>query len=246
MHPKNARNAPMVGFWQVLASEQHEDTLPFRGTTTTERAGSGFTLYTQGYYMDVRILSMRKPPAGHPPSEDELTRMFQSIRAAAGRCAWTTTGDGWVVEHTPIAQSHPPSYVRSRSMTPDGAGVVATGADGETERWRRLSGPGSSPLSGVWESGEPPDRWLYMATDGHYGLLHTDLTVPPSPLSFSINMGARLETAGGFDHCPMLSQVYGYDVRKHESFKLEGVEQDRFFASIPTFPFPAAEWARSE
>ena len=235
----------MVGFWQVLPAEQHEQTHPFRGTTTTERTGVGFTLYTRAHFMEIRVLSKRTPPAEHPPTADELAQMFQSFRAAAGRCEWTSTVDGWVVEHVPITESHPGPDRVSRSITIDGDGVVAA-RGGEAERWRRLSGAGSSPLSGVWESGQRSDRWLYMATEGHYGIVHADLTAAPSPQSFSTNMGARLETAGGFDHWPMLSQVFGYDVRKHESFRLELVEHDRFGASIPTFPFPAMEWTRSE
>ena len=50
---------------------------------------------------------------------------------------------------------------------------------------------------------------------------------------FGANAGARLETDKTFDHWPMLAQVTGYEVRKHETFCIEDVHSDRFTALLP-------------
>ena len=63
--PGSEHTSP-IGFWQVLASESAEETVSFRGTTTTERAGVGFALYTRRHFMEIRVLSLRTPPADHP------------------------------------------------------------------------------------------------------------------------------------------------------------------------------------
>lgn len=47
------------------------------------------------------------------------------------------------------------------------------------------------------------------------------------------NAGARLETRRTFDHWPMIAQVAGYEVRKHETFRIESVAEDRFVFTFP-------------
>ena len=123
---------------------------------------------------------------------------------------------------------------------PDGTAV--------SERWRKLSGAGASPLAGSWESGEPGNPWVYLVTAGHYGVMYTDSNRPRYPANgddftdeevlalwagFGANAGARLETSKTFDHWPMLAQVAGYEVRKHETFRFEDVHSDRFTAFLP-------------
>ena len=42
------------------------------------------------------------------------------------------------------------------------------------------------------------------------------------------------------------SQVAGYDVRKHPTFRLTCVENRRFVASLPPLDLPDGEWYRLE
>lgn len=238
----------MCGFWQVVADPSEEEVFEFRGTTTTERAGHGLLLYTRRHFVEIRIAAIRRPPIEHPPTGVELRSMFDVFVAAVGTYTSQSesAGSAWRIDHQPIASTGSPPNSRVVRRSDSGSDdVVVVDAD-RPERWRRLSGPGHSPLSGVWVSGNESDRWLYLTTAGHYGITHTDLTAPADPSTLSINMGARIETAASFDHWPMASQVFGYDVRKHESFRIEAVHHDRFTASIPTFDFPATEWTRLE
>jgi len=107
---------------------------------------------------------------------------------------------------------------------------------------------GTTPLAGAWRSGEPDNPWLYVVTAGHYGVMSTNADRPRRPAhgdefsdsevlapweGFGINAGARLETGRSFDHWPMLGNLAGYEVRKHETFVIDSVEHDRFTAILP-------------
>jgi hypothetical protein len=87
-----------------------------------------------------------------------------------------------------------------------------------------------------------------MVTAGHYGILRIMSGRPKSPSQgkefsdtemysiwekFGANAGARLETRSTFDHWPMIAQVAGYEVRKHETFRIKSIEANNFVASIP-------------
>jgi hypothetical protein len=244
----SARQHPWEGFWQITSTIKAEETFSFRGTTTTERAGIGFLLYTEKYFMEMRITGMRQPPSGQPPTDAETEAMFDSFECSVGQCSWRQAEDGWQVAHEPIVASHPTRLSSGpRRLVSEGSEFLLVSSGGsEPERWRRLTGAGNSPLSGVWESGEPSGRWLYLTTAGHYGVLYADQTTDPTPHTFSANMGARLETDHSFDHWPMLSQTFGYDTQKHMSFKLETVEPNAFVSSIPTTSYPPDHWRRLE
>lgn|GEM_PF-5475030 len=76
------------GFWQLLSESQMEETLSFRNTTTTERGSLGFVLFTATYFMELRVTGLRQLPAGWPPTEQELVKMFRVFQATAGRYVW--------------------------------------------------------------------------------------------------------------------------------------------------------------
>ena len=139
--------------------------------------------------------------------------------------------------------------------------VVRALADGteNQEEWRRLSGPGTTALSGAWESRDAEGRWLYLVTAGHYGVMRASSDRPRAPAQgdafsdaetfalfegFGANAGARVETAATFDHWPMIAQVAGYEVRKHETFRIKLVEPERCLLTIPPDEDPGEGWRR--
>lgn len=61
---------------------------------------------------------------------------------------------------------------------------------------------------------------------------------------FGANAGARIETRGTFEHWPMIASTPGYEVRKHEAFRLERVGRDEFAATLPLLDLPVGEWRR--
>jgi hypothetical protein len=245
------------GFWQVVHEPAgDEEVVAFRDTTTAIRPALGFSILTADMFIELRSTERRRPPQGWPPTDGESVAMLRAFSATAGLLAWTRKRNHWHIEHTTVMASDPRLEGRTghlelrieseqgicQRVRPDGAAT--------SERWRKLSGAAASQLGGSWQSGEPSNPWVYLVTAGHYGVMFTSADRPRLPANgeeftdeemlalwagFGANVGARLETAKTFDHWPMLAQVAGYEVRKHETFRLADVHADHFTAYLPPF-----------
>lgn len=251
-------HTPFAGFWQVLQPQAKEDIREFRNTTTALRSTAGFVLYTKSYFMELRITGQMELAAGWPPTDNELGEMFRHFYGVAGRCQWEQSTDGWQSQHSVLLASNPAQVGTQFTRT---LAIQGSEAINGQESWRQLSGAGHSQLSGAWETRNDMGHWLYLTCAGHYGVMRSEAgrvapqsewaqaaTTQLSALaqSFGANAGARLETGASFDHWPMIGQVAGYDVRKHETFKLEAVQAGRFEASLPPLDFPPDQWTRLE
>lgn len=253
------------GYWQVLYDGPEEEIVEFRNTTTAIRAAVGFSVFAGGHFLELRSVSPRRPPEGWPPTREEAIAMLRNFSAHAGDTTWQEESDRLVAESLITMASDPRlegtmvrhildvdgDFCRCQRTMEDGSSV--------TESWRRLSGSGTTPLAGAWESGDTDDLWMYLVTQGHYGVIRTSSDRPRMPADgvdfgddevfalwegFGANAGARLETDGSFDHWPMLAQVAGYEIRKHETFRLITVEDDRFVAILPPYEKPDEGWRR--
>lgn len=191
--------------------------------------------------------------------------MLRDFSAYAGDSTWQEEKGRWTGESVVTMADDPRlegTMIRHiLDIEGDACRCEKTMEDGSsaTETWRRLSGAGNTPLAGAWESGDPDDLWMYLVTAGHYGVIRTSSDRPRAPANgeefsddevfalwegFGANAGARLETVGSFDHWPMLAQVAGYEVRKHETFRMITVEDDRFVAILPPYEEPDEGWRR--
>jgi hypothetical protein len=182
-----------------------------------------------------------------------------------GPCRWKTTTNGFEVEHVPT-MAHDPRLRGRRvryaaSIHGDEARVERLSADGhrEDEVWRRLSGAGSSPLAGAWESGGEGQQWLYLATAGHFAVMReasgramtahdelSDADIAAVMRGFGANAGARLETRVSFDHWPMIATTSPgpIDCRKHETFRIAKLESDKCDTALKLDGTDATEWRR--
>lgn len=256
---------PWEGFWQVVYDSSDEVVVPFRNTTVALRPALGFSIHTPSHFMELRSTERRNPPEGWPPTEQEAVAMLRGFRAYAGRSRWQGENGRFTGENLITMSSDPrlEGGTCSYQLEIDGDHCICerTVPDGTRikETWRRLSGPGSSPLAGAWESGEPDDLWVYLVTAGHYGVMRTSSDRPRQPADgndytdeevyalwegFGANAGARLETEASFDHWPMLGQVAGYEIRKHETFRLHAVGEEKFVATLPPYEEPDDGWRR--
>lgn len=256
---------PWQGFWQVLYEPADEEIVEFRNTTTAIRAALGFVILTGSHFMEVRSTAARRPPEGWPPTREEAIAMFRDFSAHAGDSTWQEQQGRWVAESaiTMAADPRLEGTMVRHVLEIDGeiCRCEWTMEDGRsaTETWRRLSGAGTTPLAGAWESGDQEDLWVYLVTQGHYGVIRTSSDRPRAPANgdeysdeelfaiwerFGANAGARLETERSFDHWPMLGQVAGYEIRKHETFRLGRVETGRFVAFLPPYEDQGEEWRR--
>jgi len=129
-----------------------------------------------------------------------------------------------------------------------------------TTTWRRLSGAGTSDLSGGWETEGRDERWMYLVTAGHYGVMRVGAARPRTPShgkefsdeeifalseGFGANAGARLETSLTFDHWPMIGNgASGYEAQKHPTFRIDSHEKDRIVLSIPLWVETGEAWHR--
>lgn len=253
------------GYWQVVYDADTEEIVEFRNTTTAIRAALGFVILTGRHFMEIRSTAARQPPEGWPPTREEAIAMLRDFSAYAGDSTWQEQQGRWVAESAITMAADPrlegtmvrhvleieEHMCRCERTMEDGSSV--------TETWRRLSGAGTAPLAGAWESGDPDDLWMYLVTEGHYGVIRTSSDRPRTPANgeefsddemvalwegFGANAGARLETGGSFDHWPMLGQVAGYEIRKHETFRLITVEDDRFVAVLPPYEDADEGWRR--
>jgi hypothetical protein len=259
---------PWEGFWQVVYADDDEEIVSYPPLfTTVSLRRSGFSVYTGRFFVEIRTATGRRPPAGWPPTEAETIAGFRSARALGGPCTWSATRGGFEVEHVPT-MAHDPRLSGRRfrstaSIEGDAARVQRVDAEGhrEDEVWRRLSGPGSSPLAGAWESGGEGERWLYLVTAGHFGVMReapgrvfpargelSDAEVAALRQGSGANAGARVETRVSFDHWPMIatSNPGPIDCRKHETFRIIKLGPDTFEAALALDASDAAEWRRLE
>jgi hypothetical protein len=258
-------SGPWEGYWQVLHEPVEEEIVQFRNTTTAVRSALGFVILTGRHLMEIRSTAARRPPEGWPPTREEAIAMLRDFSAFAGDSTWQERDRRWVAESVITMAGDPrlEGVMMRHVLEIDGdlcrCERTMEGGDPVTETWRRLSGAGNTPLAGAWESGDSDDLWMYLVTAGHYGVIRTSSDRPRAPGNggeysdnevfalwegFGANAGARLETVGSFDHWPMLAQVAGYEVRKHETFRLITVEDDRFVAILPPYEEPDEGWRR--
>lgn len=258
---------PWEGFWQVLYDTADEDVVPFRNTTIAVRAKFGVVVLTRSHFIQIHVLGKRQGPVGWPPTEPEAVEMLRTFQAHGGPCDWETAEGQWEAEQRIEMASDPRlegTTVRGTfEFDGDRCRCQRTLPDGMRldEIWRRLSGAGTSPLAGAWETRGPAERWFYLVTAGHYGVMRVAHGRPRTPAqgehfsdaemyalwnAFGANAGARVETERTFDHWPMVAQVPGYEVRKHETFRIESIEKDRFVASFPPDGEPGEPWRRVE
>lgn len=251
---------PWQGFWQVLYDDAGADIRPHRDTTTALRPASGFSIYTERYVMHIRVNGPREPPSGWPPTREERIAWMRPFRACASTCEW----DGTKATETVILASDPriegSMPTLSADFDDDLTRIDGTIAGSDVrEQWRRLSGPGRSALDGAWESSDGTERWLYLATAGHYGTMRANAERQREPANgrefddselfqqtedFGANAGARLETLTTLDAWPMVSQVAAYDTSKHPTFRLDVVERDRTNMSMPPMFETGNDWHR--
>lgn len=248
------------GFWQVVYDADDADIQTYGYTTTALRAASGFSVYTARHVMHIRVDGRRELPAGWPPTREEKIAWMRPFRACASTCEWEGTNGTEMV----IIASDPRIEGSTTSLTADFDDDLAR-VDGTIagikvrEEWRRLSGPGRSALDGAWESFDGTERWLYLATAGHYGVMRANPGRQREPadgqafdedelyqrsIDFGANAGARLETRTTLDAWPMVSQVAGYDVNKHPTFRLDVLERDRTNMSMPPMFETGNDWHR--
>jgi len=254
---------PWYGFWQLVTDEP-EDIIPHNKTTIAQRPHIGFSLYTENHFIEVRSLGLRQLLKAAEPDEAETISYFNLLHVCAGRCMWKQSGTEWQAEHH-LTDAHDPRMEGIKLLhrfkfdgdecacirqMPDGGEVIET--------WRRLSGKGMSPLAGAWQSDDPEfGRWFYLVTAGHYGVIRNS----PDRLKkaagetyssdetmaifrdFGFNVSARLETSQTFDHWPFMSQIPGYETRKHQTFQIISASEDAFSAAIPPH-IPAQTWER--
>lgn len=256
---------PWEGFWQVLNEDAEEIIVEFRNTTTAVRSALGFSIFTPRHFMELRSTGPRQPPGGWPPTREEAIAMLRDFSAYAGDSTWQERQGRWTAESVITMAGDPrlEGTMARHVLEVDGdiCRCERTREDGTamTETWRRLSGAGSTPFAGAWENADPDNLWMYLVTAGHYGVIRTGSARPRVPAEgddfsddeifalwegFGANCGARLETEGSFDHWPMLGQVAGYEIRKHETFKIVEVEPDRFVATLPPYEDPDEGWRR--
>lgn len=251
---------PWQGFWQVLYDAEVPEIRQHAYTTTALRSKSGFSVYTERYVMHIRVDGRRDLPVGWPPTREERIEWMRPFRACASTCTW----DGTTAVETIILASDPRIEGNKSTLNvefdDDLAQVEGTIAGIDVrEDWRRLSGPGRSALDGAWESFDGSQRWLYVATAGHYGVMRANperLRSPATGQSFSddelfqqsedfgANVGARLETRTTLDAWPMVAQVAGYDANKHPTFRLDVIERDRANMSMPPMFETGDDWHR--
>jgi hypothetical protein len=239
--------SPWIGFWQVVDDDADDDDIvPYPPLHTTLSLGrSGFSLYTQSHFIEIRAGASRRPPVDWPATEAEERAWFETSYVSYGVCAWSETNDAWAVAQRPAATAGGGAALeteRHASFDDDHAAVG-------TERWRRLSGIGTSPLSGAWEQAGPDERWTYLISAGHYAVVRDVLKLEHDDISrVRANAGARVERARSFDHWPFITThgVGFIDARKHETFRVAAFEHDAFAAGFATDGSDAVKWQRLE
>jgi len=238
--------SPWVGFWQVMYDDSDDEIVPYPALyTTMSLRRSGFSAYTEAHFIELRAAANRRPAVGWPPTDDERQAWHDTISVSTGTCAWRQSPGGWRVEHRPDDTGggmHPLPTVRPATLEGD---IATVGG----ERWRRLSGGGSSPLAGAWRQDQSGERWTYLVTAGHYAVVRSALDRGPSDKDrVGANAGARVEAGRSFDHWPFITTngVGSMDGRKHETFRVTHVESESFSAGFASDGSDAVPWRRLE
>jgi len=256
----------MDGFWQVVYDDPRDEFVRVeRAHTNVSLRRAGFLIYAAGWFAHIRVESGRVPTQRWPPPESERVRLFRSATAAAGRASWRREGDRWIAEHE-VTMSPDPRRRHDRftyvgAVDGDRAETTVSHAsvNADRENWRRLSGAGSSPLAGAWQSGDDSDAWLLVVSAGHYAVVHQESTAEVLPQegdlddrqvvsifdTFGSNAGAVVETATSFDTHPFISSnSAGYDAAKHPSFFLSSIDADRALIGFEDDGSDAQAWNR--
>jgi hypothetical protein len=250
------------GFWQLLVEDEAERVEPLRNTTIAVRT-AGCRVYAGGRYMEFRAEKERPFPADWPPTDEEAVRMFRTHVARFGSFTCADDRDAFVVDHRPELAVDPRHLsgryrLRFRLEGDEAATESADGDTGDDGRWRRLSGRGSSPLAGAWESVGEGERFVYLVTAGHYGVMRVEHhgvdTAAAGPNSDagaarlfearSLNAGAHLLASRTFDHWPMFASTAGYEIRKHPTFWLKRIAIDEFEMSFGPDDEASGVWRR--
>lgn len=220
-------------------------------------------MYTENHFIEINTHVELTPPADRAPSSEEMAEYFDGMSLHHGTCSWSRGKNECTGEHI-ITHAMDPRHIggcykRTVSCEDERGGSTLqqdSKEEGEVS-WRQLGREGSTPLAGAWESISEFGHWIYLVTQGHYAVMNVaiDITDDNGVAEFTAeqkaelfqktggNIGARIETSDTFDHWPFLSQIPGYEIRKHETFLITSAEKDRFFASIPPH-FPAGEWTK--
>jgi len=170
---RNSSSSSRQGFWQVVYDDIEVEIVRYRALfTTIALRRLGFSIYADGQFIEIRADARRHPPAGWPATDAEVITNFRTAQAVGGKCELRAAGLGFEVEHTPTIVQDPrdrgKTSIYSMQISGDEARV---GRQGSGEVWRRLSGAGSSPLAGAWESVGPNERWLYLVSAGHFAVM---------------------------------------------------------------------------
>ena len=256
---------PWCGFWQLLTDDTGLEIVPFNRTSLAVRPLIGYTVYSENHFIEIRILGKRVVPAsGYAPSDEEIIAAFPLEYSVGGWCSWTESDDGWAAEHRIDMARDPRLEGKSFNRTMKfkevhGVSVRSVkNAELTEEKWRKLSGPGMTPLSGAWKVESETERWMSIVTSAHYGVMRAGINrskVPSQGDEFNdaeilalckecgSNAGARIETPETFENWPFVATNHGYETRKHDTFKISNVKEDRFTISIPPSSF-SEEWTR--
>jgi hypothetical protein len=259
---------PWEGCWQVVYDAdpaEADEVVPYPALhTTLALRATGLSVYAGGHFLHIRAERGRRPPAGWPPTAPERVKYFRTATAFGGRCAWNPDGGDWLADHQVTTAADPRlnlcriQYEVRVAQDRAEAKVTRPDGTGSREVWRRLSGPGSSPLAGAWESTGAAGRWLYLVTAGHYAVAREDPgrpAPPDGPLGdedvlklcdgFGANAGAILVTGTTFDHWPMVTTgPAGFEARKHETFVLRAVTRNRIELGLAPDGSDATPWTR--
>ena len=256
---------PWCGFWQILTDDTGLEIVPFNRTSLAVRPLIGYLVYSENHFIEIRILGKRAVPAsGWAPSDEEMIAAFPLEYSVGGWCSWTESDDGWDAEHR-IDMARDPrlegeSFHRTMKFEGNhGVFVSSIKNEGSTEeKWRKLSGPGTTPLSGAWKVESEKERWMSIVTSAHYGVMRASINRPKVPSQgdefndaeilalckeCGLNAGARIETPETFENWPFVATFHGYETRKHDTFRISNVKEDRFTITIPPSSF-SEEWTR--
>jgi hypothetical protein len=253
------------GFWQVIIDDPDEDIQPTPRTTIAVRA-SACWIYSGSHYMEFRAEKQRPLATVLPLADDVAAEMFRSHRATGGRVTWSEHDGVTSLMHEPtiaVDPRHMQAFGHELRRNVDGSVTMKREgpAGNADETWRQLSGPALRPIAGAWESVDDEERYVYLVTGAHYGVMRSPVNetdvgrraVAGEKLSVqdeaallnagTFNGGARLMGTRTIDHWPMFASYYGYEVNKHPTFYVPSITDDELKLSFGRDE-PAAPWRR--
>ena len=257
---------PWCGFWQLLGDDSGVDIVEHDKTTIAVRPSIGYSIYSESHFIEIRVSGKRQLPSSSDGYTDaEKAGLFRLFQATAGRCSWRESADGWTAEHAITMASDPRNEGSQLQYEMSFRGDRSTGRRAlpeggyADESWRRLSGASTTRLGGAWGINTAQQRWMSIATDAHYGVVRAGTDRPGSPSRadgysdaeiasmwerFGANAGARIETDQTFEHWPFIGgNDPGYEARKHPTFRVSDVGEDRYTLAIPPF-VSGEEWTK--